>query len=154
MAQQLYPLGHTRMNQNLHPHSNLYRSTDSTLFLTSVCMCVFMCHYACMHVPHGYMLIGRQPQCQYFLPTLSETGTFCGFSTAYIRLADSQASVDSHLCLPFPCRNAGIPAVHYQVYLYLGSRVLNAILLFAWEMLSSLSSSSQSKLNWQSLGSS
>lgn len=153
MAQQLYPLGHTQMNQNLHPHSSLYRSTNSTLFLP-LCVCVCSCVTVGMHVPHGYMLIGRQPQCQYFLPTLSETGAFCGFPTAYIRLADSQASVDSRFCLPFPFRNAGIPAVHCQVYLYPGSRVLNAILLFAWEMVSSLSSSSQSKLNWQSLGSS
>lgn len=81
-----------------------------TALYFNLCICVCSCVTRGMPVPHGYMLIGRQPQCQYFLPTLLETGAFCGFSTAYIRLADSQASVDSlKKCCDYGCALPGLP---------------------------------------------
>ena len=101
MAQQLYPLEHTWMNQNLHPHSNLHRSSNNsfTLFLAPLppflplCVCVHVSLW--VHMCHTRVKIGGQPQVPVLASYHVGVRVFLSVSTVYIRLADSQASVDS-----------------------------------------------------------
>lgn len=89
-------------------------------------LCVCSCVIVGTHVPH----------------TCEDRRTTSGASTCILPCWSQGLSVGFHcvhqtswlsgfcgfscLCLPVPCRNAGIRPMHYQVWLYLGSRLLNS----------------------------